>query len=390
MEYRKITANERQTASQLQAHAYHFKYNPDHNDNHETCRAAFDAQGHMAACLELFDFQVWFDGSLVGLGGIGGVASLPVYRRSGYVRGLFQLIYVEQHERGDTFSYLFPFSHPYYRRFGYEQCCTARIITLPLNELLAFSRPGRAQMYLPGDSLDPIQTVYDTYACRYNLMSKRTPQQWQSHFEGNPYEKNRYTYIWYDEHDSPAAYFRYSAERKAENPNTISIEEMAWNDYGGLIGMLGFMGRLYSPDGVEKATLTAGPDFYPEILLPEPYQIDIKQEWLGMCRIIDARRALESMRKPSGSGSAVVRVIDDLAPWNTGAWQVDWQDGGCSVSQTTAVPDITCAAPALAQLVNGYLPLQYLLHRQDVELTGNFETLTQLFPPKKILVSEFY
>ncbi len=390
MEFRKITPDERVTASQIQAHAYHFKYKPEDNDHPETCRAAFDAQGHMMACLELFDFQVWFDGGLVGMGGIGGVASLPIYRRSGHVRRLFQQVFEEQRSRGDVFSYLFPFSHPYYRRFGYEQCCTARQATLPLDDLLAFTRPGHAELYLPDASLEPVQSVYNVYACRYNLMADRTPEQWQHHFEGSPYEKNQYTYVWFDEHERPAGYFQYSAEQNKDRPNTIAIYEMAWRDRAGLLGMLGFMGRLYVDGGVEKATVTAGPDFYPELLLPEPYKLDIKQEWLGMCRIIDTRRALERMRKPASSGSAVVRVADELAPWNAGSWQVAWEDGECEVSETTQAPNLTCAAPALAQLVNGYLSFDHLSQRQDVEVTGDFATLARLFPAKKILVAEFY
>lgn len=390
MEYRKITPDERVSASQLQSHAYHFKYNPEEKGNPETCRAAFDDQGHMTACLELFDFQVWFDGGLVGMGGIGGVASLPVYRRGGYVRGLFQQIYAEQRARGDVFSYLFPFSHPYYRRLGYEQCCIAREVTLPLDDLLAFAGPGHAELYLPEASLEPIQSVYNAYASRYNLMADRTPEQWRQHFEGSPYENNKYTYIWYAGDERPAGYFQYSAEPNKDRPMTIAIQEMAWRDPAGLLGMLGFMGRLYVGGGVEKATVVAGPDFYPEILLPEPYKLDIKQEWLGMCRVIDAQRALERMRKPAGSGAAAVRVIDELAPWNAGSWRVDWEDGGCTVRETTQTPDLTCATPALAQLVNGYLPFDYLSQRQDVELTGDFETLARLFPAKKILVAEFY
>lgn len=390
MEFRKITPDERVTASQLQAHAYHFKYSPENNGSHETCRAAFDEKGRMAACLELFDFQVWFDGSLAGMGGIGGVASLPIYRRGGYVRGLFQYLFAEQHERGDVFSYLFPFSHPFYRRLGYEQCCTTREVTLPLDDLLALSGPGRAELYLPEESLEPIQSVYNAYACRYNLMADRTPEQWRRHFEGDPYQNNKYTYIWYDGNGNPAGYFQYSAEQDKDRPKTIAIYEMAWRSQADLPGMLGFMGRLHVSGGIEKAAVTAGPDFYPEILLPEPYRLDIKQVWLGMCRIIDARKALERMRKPSGSGSVVVRVTDELAPWNTGSWQVAWENGECEVCQTAQPPDLTCSAPALAQLVNGYLSFDRLILRQDVELTGNFETLARLFPVKQILVAEFY
>lgn len=388
MIFRKITESERHAASSIQSRAFHFPINHDLKKPVETYRAAFTHQGQMTACLELIDYDVWFDGQTVGMGGIGGVASLPEYRRSGHVRGLFDLVFEEMRDRGDVFSWLFPFSFEYYRKFGYEVGCCARHVTIPLAELLPLAQPGRAEQFLPGGNPEPIITIYNDFACRYNMLADRTGCQWQTRLEINPDEKLVFSYVWYDAQDRPAAYFQYRFNEKSAGPRTMEVTDIAWRTHEGLVGLLGFMGRFQG--NLEKVAVTAGPDFQPELLLPEPRQLEIKIRFLGMNRVINAQKALERMAKPQGGGSAAIGVIDTMARWNDGTWQVNWDDSGCEVVPAPRAADITLSAPAFAQLVTGYLPFEQLARRQDVEVSGDAQALARLFPGKKIFVADFF
>ena len=65
-------------------------------------------------------FPVQFDGNTYTMTGIGGVASLPQYRRQGGIRGCFEAALPAMYQDGHAFSYLYPFSTAYYRKFGYE------------------------------------------------------------------------------------------------------------------------------------------------------------------------------------------------------------------------------------------------------------------------------
>ncbi|NLG37719.1 MAG: GNAT family N-acetyltransferase, partial [Clostridiales bacterium] len=225
MIFRKITESERRAASSIQSMAFHSPLNPERKKPIETCRAAFTDQGHMTACLELIDYDVWFDGQTVSMGGIGSVASLPEYRRGGHVRGLFNLVFEEMRDRGDVFSWLFPFSYDYYRKFGYEVGCRARQMTIPLADLLPLAQPGRAEQFLPGGDPEPIITVYNDFACRYNMLADRTGCQWQTRLEINPDEKLVFSYVWYDAQDRPAAYFQYRFNEKSPGPRTMEVTD---------------------------------------------------------------------------------------------------------------------------------------------------------------------
>ena len=70
----------------------------------------------------IHSFDVWFDGSLVKATGVGGVATLPESRGSGGIRKIFEALMPEWYRDGVTFSVLYPFSHEFYRQFGYELC----------------------------------------------------------------------------------------------------------------------------------------------------------------------------------------------------------------------------------------------------------------------------
>ena len=100
-------------------------------DAYKTGRAAFDENGKMCSCLQLIPFDVSFDGGSVPMGGIGGVASLPEEREKSSIRSIFEYSIKEMYEKGYVFSYLYPFSPSFYRKFGYELNMNVIIYNIP-------------------------------------------------------------------------------------------------------------------------------------------------------------------------------------------------------------------------------------------------------------------
>ena len=69
------------------------------------------------SCFDLIPHQVIFDGT----GKMGG-SECPASgrKRKKFIRNIFEYAMKEMYEDGYVFSYLYPFSHVYYRKFGYE------------------------------------------------------------------------------------------------------------------------------------------------------------------------------------------------------------------------------------------------------------------------------
>ena len=61
-----------------------------------------------------------FDGGTYKLGGVGGVSTLPQYRRGGVIRACMTASLKDMYANDFTFAFLYPFSMQYYRKFGFE------------------------------------------------------------------------------------------------------------------------------------------------------------------------------------------------------------------------------------------------------------------------------
>lgn len=148
---RPITKEERLQSAQLFAIAFESPFDP--NDLTPFAEipciwAAFDEEsGEMMSTVYVTDYRVQFDGGRYKMGGIGGVASLPQYRRAGGIRACFQKALPILYREGYVFSYLYPFSTAYYRKFGYESCVQRYLAVLDLRQLRRRSFPARSGLH---------------------------------------------------------------------------------------------------------------------------------------------------------------------------------------------------------------------------------------------------
>ena len=85
----------------------------------------FDGEGNLTACMELPEYKIRYEGGWARMTGIAGVASLPECRFGGAVRQLVQFAFQRMRQSGALFSALYPFSHAFYRQFGFG-CASSR------------------------------------------------------------------------------------------------------------------------------------------------------------------------------------------------------------------------------------------------------------------------
>lgn len=360
---------------------------PVPDDRHATYRAAFE-NGSPRACLEVFRFPSFLNGAQVGMAGIGGVATLPEARRRGFVRALFRYTLEEARENGDIVSYLFPFSHVFYRKFGYEACMVKQKIRVPLSALSGFSGRGEsgfATLIRPGEDESAVRALYDTYAAGQNLMTLRSERQWARRLGRDPYAERAYTYLWRGNGGKPLAYVIFRAEG-AEDKVGMNVEELVWSGAEGLRGILGFLGGFTAR---YETLLYEAPEYFPlRLLLPEPYAVESRTECNGMGRIVDAARALETLGLPAGE-TFRIRVHDDFLSWNDGCFLL-CNEGATHAEKTEAEPDLETDIRTLAQLVCGFASAQDCLDAGTIALNARRDLAFRLFGKKKaFLVDKF-
>ena len=395
MQYRAVSEQERLELMELQAQAFFFTYDRERyadqmagGDPRKSGRVVFDEQGKLAAGMELIPFDCWLDGNAVGMGGVAGVASWPERRNEGFVKELMRQAINEMHERGDVFSFLYSFSNRFYRKFGYEACYKALRVKAPLEPLQAWKQPGSAVRFIPGkDGSDPgpIIEIYNDFAWRYNLALDREGWRWHGLLETDPMKTKRQAYIWHGEDGQPGAYVLFRAEPDNE-PEVLHVLEAGWKTLEALKGLLGFLGGFGS--NLKTIDWELPPDLDPNLIWPECKAVKTELIHDGMCRVVNAAKALRLMAKPEGKGSVRVSLSDDGLPANTGVYKIDWENGEGHVRRAKGAADLECSVQALSQLVTGYLPLEQLRFRDDVTVNSKAEELGKLFRMKSIYLQD--
>ena len=352
---------------------------------------AVDENGRVLAGLEIIPYTMWFDGQKVPMYGIGGVASLPESRRQGNVRKVFEKAMAAIYEQGGVFSHLYPFSHDYYRKFGYEQVGAAKKYVLMLEPARKLKNDGSAHEYIAkndenNDIRNKLTEVYETFAARHNMMLSRSKDRWDEVFKISLMGLDR-LYYWKDAGDNIKAWAKFR-----KNNEIIDIYDYAWSDYEAMLGILQFIGMF---DGAaEKLSVKSSPEFIAELFWNNLYDIHTENNWMGMNRVVNVKRALELIKKPRQEGKFVLKVIDDFAEWNNNTYAVEYGGKECEVSEIPhdkgTEADLEISERALVQMILGVYELDQIVLRNDVQVNGNMQTLRKVFYKKNMLLMDHF
>ena len=389
MEIRLLSGEERFQARLIATVAFHQRMeDPEkarQESEKETCQqwGAFHEDGTLMAQIINNQYMSWLDGTLVRNGGIGAVSTLPEYRMEGAVKEIFKVLLAHAYTDGEVISTLYPFSHAFYRKFGYETVCWKNIYEFSPAVLRGYAFYGEASLWKQGMPVSGWTELYNRFASSYNLAISRDDRAMGERLKGEYYKDRKFCYMLH-ENGKPVAYLIFQDIR--HDPQAIlDVQDLAWDGPGGLRAILGFLARFSADYGSIRLFLPRDIELLSLIRSPLAYDIRKTTEQSYMIRVVNAARVLETMKKPAGT-SFVVRITDELIPENNGTWKVTSD----AVSPTEEEPDLTVTEKALGQLVSGAVSLSEALYREDTVVTKNRETLDRVFVRKPILVEDHF
>lgn len=368
-----------------------YKENPEEfQKGYENVRAVFDDAGKMCSGLILLPYRVYFDGSFVKMGGVAGVVTLPSERNKRYVRRLFEHIMEEMYDNEYVFSYLFPFSYAYYRKFGYELNMSLVECTIPFDALSHFKQQGKVELFLPQMDSSQIKSIYNQYIQGRNL-ALDMDSHWSRFHKEDPYASNTYLYTWYDYEGRAKGYLQYTIDRSDSSSSKpdMRLKEIIWLNGDAFRGMMAFLNSFASQF---RNLIFQVPDF--EDISPFfPDQRIIQQQIkpFGSNRVVNVRKALELMKTPVGAGKAVIEVQDPFFPRNTGRYLVEWENGKKMIRPgQNNEPDLICGVNHLSQLITGYKTVSRLKETGHVDAAGEPGVLDSLFPKKDLCIFDAF
>lgn len=391
MNVHQLTPQERFEADLISTVAFHMRMDNPEKSREESLKdvkedwGAFSDDGRMMARIINHRFESQLDGHLIPNGGIGTVSTLPEYRNSGAIRAIFEKLIPGAYQSGEVISTLYPFSHAFYRKFGYETVRWKNEYEFPPAVLSEYHFSGTAELWKPGDPAGEYTALYNRFAAGFNLAIRRDdPFMLKEHLQGEYYKDRKFCYL-LREGGTPVAYLIFQDIR--HDPAAIlSVQDLAWEGKNGLNAILGFLSRFTADYGTIRMFLPSSLELLSVIHSPLAYKINQTADQAYMIRAVNVRKLLEIIQKPDDS-SFVIRTEGDMhIPENNGTWEVR----GADVRPTESVPDLSVSIQAFGQLTAGCVSLSEALYRPDVTLCGNESVLRKVFIRKPILVEDHF
>ncbi|MBQ3079731.1 MAG: GNAT family N-acetyltransferase [Clostridia bacterium] len=341
----------------------------------------FSDDGKLVSGMAANHYLMNFDGNDVPLCGIGGVVTHPSYRNSGAIRNIFEKLLRNERESGAVFSGLYPFSHAFYRKFGYEVGRVKSIYTIPLSCLSDYACELDTKLLLPDEPADYLLPVYDAFRKRYSLSIERDLESQKHQTRSNPYEKNDFTYVIF-ENGEPIAYAAFSPVKKDDGNHAV-VRDYAFVTEYAFTKLLGFFHRFRAQFTSVEIELPS--DIPIATIVNAPYELSCTQDANYMIRVLNTQKALSGIVRDFDY-RFVIEVTDDFLPENSGKFLAE-----PGKAENTDLPaDVSMSIYTLSQIITGAISFEEALFKKDVRISGNQKTLLRVFTKKPCFTGIYY
>lgn len=347
-------------------------------------------------CLLYNRYRCAFDGRQMLLGGVGGVATLPQYRRNGIIRTCMNFTLRDMYEQGYAFSFLYPFSMQYYRQFGYEAANTVHKWTIPFAELQKRSIEGKVEQIFPGDCTEPLLEIYQKFYQGYNLSS--ICGQYREAFEKeNLLKQKRYVFLYRNAKGEPRGFFTYRKKEKEDGtvmdctPSFASRNDFLFLDTQAFWAMLSFIKTAFG-SYYTKIQFGVPADIPLTNLVGENNMAQCERFCGGMVRVVNVQKVLE-MCRCKGNGELCMEIHDSILLENHGVWKISFAEGKDNRVEKmdgSEKADITLPVNAFSALICGEKSAADITWMPNVEVHAKEMELHKIFYQKKCHIADLF
>lgn len=353
--------------------------------------ASFDDEGEMLSTLAVTDFSIRFDGSECRMGGVGGVATMPQHRRKGGIRACFERALPELYVEGYDFSYLYPFSTAYYRKFGYESCVQTLRCSVDTTQLRPTGVGGFFRLVEKGGALtESIRQVDSAWESKYNMAVLHRDEDYEWVEKCDPFAEAEYTFVRFDPAGVPKAYVTFKTVTEPDGRN-LHCSRFRFVDKEGFFGLMEVFRSVSADHRFAKFELPAETGM--QYLLPE-WSLGAAS-WTvkpaGMVRVVNAASVLKKAAY-KGSGEVVLKLNDPQIAENNGCFRVRFENGRAlcvtaveddadaelSISSFSALIAGVCSFREAAEwmpglkVLNANAPLESVFYRKPLMIADYF------------------
>lgn len=283
-----------------------------------------EVDGQVTSQVVSYPYQVTINGQVMGMSGIGDVATYPEARGTGSIRLLFEAIFNDLHEKGTELSYLAPFSQTFYRKFGYENIFDYDEIRIPKETIVQIKPEKTGSIkrvsWENKEAQETIKELYRKTLGMHNGSLVREDYWWEFVLTFN---QGRRLAIAYDDKKQACGYIVYGLIGASE----FMIYEMSYTNLFGLKKLMTFVSS--HSGSFDEFVSTNLPD--PKILelFTETQNIVRKTHSSMMARIVNFKEFIEKFNFKSSPTKEIVylEVNDSACSWNNGIFKLSIVNG---------------------------------------------------------------
>lgn len=312
--------------------------------------------GKIATTYTAYPETMRFNGSEMPVLAIAGVATLPIYRRRGYLSKLVTNHFERLHEHGEqSMAILWAYRATVYQRYGYAVVATRNAYNVEpqyLEFTLAQPIPGAFREVNNGD-FRLVEELYQSFRAERTGYLHRTPLSWERNILTPPPKPwgGVLGKVVYEEEGEPLGYLVYTIEtvnRPAHRGPNLIIRDLVWLETSAYRAMWSYLSHM---DLVGSILWQNVPSDDPlSHLLLEPRMLNVTSGDGIMARIVDVERALTLRRYPV-AGTLTIEVLDELCPWNHGRWQLETSATEATARRTNTSPQLRMPVSTLAMII---------------------------------------
>jgi len=289
--------------------------------------AVFDGRTAQATC-SVHAMTEHVRGTVLAMGGIGGVASMPAGRRQGHVRNMIVRAFELMREKEQPVATLYPFRDSFYERLGYAEMPKNRFTTLKpehLAPLLRTSLPGTVEQLGIEDCFDQwwaflerLQTDVHGFALAEKVRAAGRRDRNESWV----------AMVREDSAVTGAMTFEITGYTETMRVDTFYVTTAAAR-----YQLLSWIGRHV--DQVSEAVIELGPEEYPELWyrdLDAQTSTVHKHAWPAPMGRVVSVAGIDGIAAGSEAEIAFT-LVDDHCPWNNGVWTLSGEGGSLQVRE---------------------------------------------------------
>lgn len=334
--------------------------------------------GELLSNLQMIPYTLRLRGRSVPMETLSGVATGNAYRNRGHAKTLMIEALSDMAMRGLGFTFLYPFSHEFYKRLGWETCSTALEYLKPAAELPDTLPAGWLVREAGQPDIALFTKVYSSFMAGRNCFAVRGEADWLKRIGEN--NANDGFMLLISLGGEPAAY-AFCEEQAGE----INLTELAYTRVEAVNAVLAAM----QPRG--KAVCWAAPDDDRAVQLPGRWGDRVKLQPHVMFRVTDVLLAFEQAA-PACDGELVIEVDNDnMRPENNGRYLLKAVDGKTKAEKTDVKPQFSCGVGTLARILTGHIDTGEAVSAGLAQgEVGTIELINKLYPKQKNFLFELY